>query len=313
MRTWSWWDIAYTAVRRGNSHFGWTTWQGVPGDPMVRLGVRRERRALEQARRRAERVGGGRELLGGLIIAVGGSLAVVSVLLVLLLADQGHLSGWMMSVPGLACGFAVVIGLLGRVRGQRGFGPAENTRLRLAQRYRVKLYARAARSPTPERCNQLATDLKLRMKEWGHRLETGKRLSSRSPFMFVEPYIGPLVVGVVVLFYVEAALPYASHSGVPTMVGSCAVQLAAVILAVTIPLRLLLLRRRLSLALRTRSCPNCRYALGSLPEAIDPALLGGERVGPERCPECGSRWPLVPPPVDDEPAKVSAASPATAS
>jgi hypothetical protein len=312
MRTWSWWDIAYTAVRRGNSHFGWTTWQGVPDDPTVRLEVRRERRALDRAQRRAERVGGGSGLLGGLIITVGWSLVAVLVLLLLFLADRGHLPEWMISVPGLACSFAVVLWMLGLVRGRRGFGPAENTRLRLTQRYRVKLYARAARSPTPERCTQLAADLKLRMREWGHRLKTGKRLSSRSPFMLAEPYIGPLVVGVVGLFYAQGTILRKLDPADSSMM-SCAAPLAAVMLAVIIPLRLLLLRRRLSHALRTRSCPNCRYDLGSLPEAIDPALLGGERVGPERCPECGSRWPLVPPPVDDEPTKVRAAGPATAS
>lgn len=63
-------------------------------------------------------------------------------------------------------------------------------------------------------------------------------------------------------------------------------------------------RRRLGRALRETTeslsqaqCPDCSYTLAAIPNAIDPALLNGISTGPARCPECGTHWPLVPPPV----------------
>lgn len=53
--------------------------------------------------------------------------------------------------------------------------------------------------------------------------------------------------------------------------------------------------RRLGRALQHVSCPFCGYDL------MPPGGLGdgtaGVFIGPSRCPECGDRWPLVPPPV----------------
>jgi len=52
----------------------------------------------------------------------------------------------------------------------------------------------------------------------------------------------------------------------------------------------------ISAALARRACPDCGYGLNGVRPAIDPAPLGGVDVGPEICPECTSKWPLVPPP-----------------
>lgn len=56
---------------------------------------------------------------------------------------------------------------------------------------------------------------------------------------------------------------------------------------------------RLRRTLRDRSCPDCDYGLASTKPAFEPALL--RIVGPKACPECGSPWPLVPPPNAGEP------------
>lgn len=59
-------------------------------------------------------------------------------------------------------------------------------------------------------------------------------------------------------------------------------------------------RTRLRLArhlARAGRCPDCRYDLTGLPDAIPTDSTGGIRTGPRKCPECGAAWPLVPPPV----------------
>lgn len=59
------------------------------------------------------------------------------------------------------------------------------------------------------------------------------------------------------------------------------------------------LRRRLLDALERHACPDCAYPLPSGPEPPWSEPEEGWR-GPARCPECGSRWPLVPPPIPGE-------------
>lgn len=55
---------------------------------------------------------------------------------------------------------------------------------------------------------------------------------------------------------------------------------------------------RLRRALGSGVCPDCGYSL------VTAAFSGSERlklIGPKRCAECGSKWPLVPPPNAGEP------------
>jgi hypothetical protein len=56
-------------------------------------------------------------------------------------------------------------------------------------------------------------------------------------------------------------------------------------------------RKRLRGALAQVNCPDCGYDLRDCAPAIAREGLGGFFIGPERCPECGSLWPLLPPPV----------------
>jgi len=51
-------------------------------------------------------------------------------------------------------------------------------------------------------------------------------------------------------------------------------------------------RKRLRATLQSRQCPGCGYDLTALADGTDP---GGGVLGPAVCPECGVRWPLVPP------------------
>lgn len=51
--------------------------------------------------------------------------------------------------------------------------------------------------------------------------------------------------------------------------------------------------------LRDRCCPDCGYDLVTVKPAFEPSML--HVIGPRACPECGSPWPLVPPPNAGEP------------
>lgn len=53
-------------------------------------------------------------------------------------------------------------------------------------------------------------------------------------------------------------------------------------------------RDRLVYAITDCACPDCGYALMGLMNSGKPGFVG---PGPSACPECGSAWPMVPPPV----------------
>ncbi len=59
--------------------------------------------------------------------------------------------------------------------------------------------------------------------------------------------------------------------------------------------RLIRLRRDLEDGL----CPDCGYDLSSVRPGIELGPEKNLRTGPARCPECGSPWPMLPPPVAD--------------
>jgi rRNA maturation protein Nop10 len=51
--------------------------------------------------------------------------------------------------------------------------------------------------------------------------------------------------------------------------------------------------------LRHATCPDCGYRLAETQPAFPPAECLGVWFGPRACPECGSAWPMIPPPVFD--------------
>lgn len=60
------------------------------------------------------------------------------------------------------------------------------------------------------------------------------------------------------------------------------------------------MRRRTLRRLDSLSCPDCGYGLRGTPPGVAPERLKGLPTGPAACPECGSPWPLIPPPTQQE-------------
>ncbi len=56
--------------------------------------------------------------------------------------------------------------------------------------------------------------------------------------------------------------------------------------------------KRVQASLTQRCCPDCGYSLVGVPPGLPALGERGHAVGPARCPECGSPWPLVPPVLD---------------
>ena len=56
--------------------------------------------------------------------------------------------------------------------------------------------------------------------------------------------------------------------------------------------------RRVHQRMLAGQCPDCGYDATAVPPAFDEPSLA--TLGPARCTECGSPWPLVPPPAADE-------------
>jgi hypothetical protein len=58
-------------------------------------------------------------------------------------------------------------------------------------------------------------------------------------------------------------------------------------------------------------CPACDYELRTIEPMLEPTLVGGIWMGPERCPECGLHWPLVPKELGGQNARLDEAPKAT--
>jgi hypothetical protein len=102
-------------------------------------------------------------------------------------------------------------------------------------------------------------------------------------------WTGAFGIAVVLLFGVHRFFPSLGFTGLliyPIIVG--------MLLVGVIKSRQL---RKESLArLKTRCCLDCGHGLEGLTGRLLPTAAGGTvATGPERCPECGCAWPMVPP------------------
>jgi len=114
-------------------------------------------------------------------------------------------------------------------------------------------------------------------------------LIATSPF-----YVSTQIVSVSVVFFGQVAIALLSRGG-----GAFArtyflwifvVLVWVALFGVQWPVRRV--RRMVRATLERRQCPDCGYDLQALTELPDPV---SQALGPRACPECGVRWPLVPP------------------
>lgn len=193
--------------------------------------------------------------------------------------------------------------------GRDGIWVGDNLILRQHRRRRVSSFERAARALTPLRRVRVADDLPRRMEAWRAALGTGRGLSSRSAFARLDPvHSWSLRLTVAALITAPALVPLLGNAPDLSGLAVCGLWLVLVGVICLGPVRLALIRRRLLASLDHRQCPNCGYDLASNPPAIAPELTGGYSAGPARCPECGSPWPLLPPPVEFQRGPVTAPS-----
>jgi hypothetical protein len=173
--------------------------------------------------------------------------------------------------------------------------------IRWARWMRVSLFSRFARinataSGEARRC--LAAEFTARSRCWGELLR-GTRRNAESFTWIADPwsrrFTSATSMVMMLVFWGRAAwnlnqTSQSLFSQVSVVLGvACSTGMLAG------PIRFRLARRRLRARILHRCCPDCGYSLEGLPETIDLGVVG-IRVGPAHCPECGSLWPLLPPP-----------------
>jgi hypothetical protein len=149
---------------------------------------------------------------------------------------------------------------------------------------RTALYAQAAASRLVDA--SLAEDLAERRRRWERHLEPEPEDPNaprkRRDWSWLEVFGWGDAIGAIAI-----------------AVGAILAVGALILLLVWIPLLIIrfIRRARCRKAINHCHCPDCSYDLAGVPDAIDPEDLDGQFVGPARCPECGSPWPLLPPPI----------------
>lgn len=150
------------------------------------------------------------------------------------------------------------------------------------------------RADDPDVCEQVTRDLRLRYEErQPHRIASRRVLRWSALRCLVRPerkrdaILAAAMWGLIglILLIVTSMSP-----------GPNGIACSTLLIATVVCLFMLLWTSGIGIRepQRLRACQTCGYDLIGLPAAIDPGLTDDESTGPERCPECGMRWPLVP-------------------
>ncbi len=166
-------------------------------------------------------------------------------------------------------------------------------RLARARSVRTKLFADLHRSrETGEPHPGVAAVLQDRRSYWKKPYVTFYSGSPTHGFYALDPVAQHLAFAALALIMSFSVLVQLRTG----LVGIAVITAIAIALAAASTQRLRWVRMRTQRRIRSGQCPDCSYPLAELPDAIDPSLVGGAHTGPDRCPECGTHWPLVPPP-----------------
>lgn len=129
----------------------------------------------------------------------------------------------------------------------------------------------------------------IRRRDW---LEKGRRRGGSMAFFQVDRHANlAMNVGVSLMLFALVATIF-RKPGVPFLM--LYGQFGYFALFIYASQRFAIVRRRLRLALETRHCPDCGYDLRGVPPAVPDRV--DQTTGPASCPECGTRWPLIPGP-----------------
>jgi hypothetical protein len=161
-----------------------------------------------------------------------------------------------------------------------------------ARRLRTHPFDHAARHGRPDELAELGGLWDTRVEHWRRRAAEPLAWSEHSLYQVLDPVASTLTqLGltwmVLIMWLPELIAP--GHRVIPSWASTLfwVAYVGALLVSIT---RLHRARRAATEAIRQVRCPDCAYDLvGS------PAAFAEKRIGPRRCPECGSPWPLVPP------------------
>lgn len=164
----------------------------------------------------------------------------------------------------------------------------------LARRLRVSGFLLQRSAPDAS----LAEELQLRANAWAARLQNRPGNTEFGNRLFAFDRTTALVYAAGLVLVLAGILLFEARgaAGTPVPGSGCLIQVGIFVPLITHFYFVLRIRRRLRGALDQVNCPDCGYDLRGSVAAIPARPLDRLTIGPERCPECGSLWPLLPPP-----------------
>lgn len=158
--------------------------------------------------------------------------------------------------------------------------------------YRIEPFEQALIDPKKSR-SELGREIRARRMYWLGELHGTSRTADVLQFIFgakARGFSSATILWVVMIFFLTAAsvLYAAQLSALLILLGLCLIPILGWTMwqdGKRVPVR-----RALSQLL----CPLCSYELTGN-DVIPAEQLNGEHCGPQKCPECGTPWPLIPP------------------
>ena len=238
-----------------------------------------------------------------LICGVVGFAFVLAAILAFILGAAGYGALWRtLRIPiAIYVVVALAISLVSIAAGAY-LGPRHRAAL-TRRALRTRFLRAPASSPTDVRPERLAKEHAARADFWRGTLSRRNRLTAFA-YIPLDPVVLTLNTALFLPYGIAAILLLLLADQDPTSVPSMSRHLpspfyllAGLVAIYTLGyFRFRAIRARLLASLNTAACPDCAYDLASTFYADDPRRHT-PWAAPRRCPECGSPWPLIPPPI----------------